>query len=254
MSEHYDELIGEAFGEFTSAAAPSVRAAGTAAVRSTVAHRRKARLMTFSVLGALLLAVPVTALAANPWGNNGPPHMAASDGPTTPVPSPSAEPSPPPPRQVQSPDGRITLDQLTSVDVTVPAWAKDFARCKSGSVRLKKTGPAQNDLVVNAVVHTNLDSDPQLETAAVLLCLSGDPSPEMVVAFDRDHDGKIVTLGRILGGGGWDDVDFVQTMSARPDGGINVRACIGGCGSDPTDNMYQNREYAWDGSEFARVK
>ena len=86
MSEHYDELIGEAFDEFTGAAAPAVRAAGTAAVRSTVAHRRKVRLTTLSALGVLLLAVPVAALAANPWGNNGPPDVGASDAPASHVP------------------------------------------------------------------------------------------------------------------------------------------------------------------------
>jgi len=252
--EHYDELITDAFDSFASAVAPSVRAAGTGAVRMTVNHRRKVRITTLSVLGALLFAVPVVAFAANPRGNNPPPGPATS-ATMEPTVEPSAEPSvtaSAKPSTPPAPDGRITLPQLVAGPVEVPAWSRAFSNCGHGRIQLKADTLKESEVFVKKVVHTNLDGDEALETAAQLACRSGDPAPEQVVAYDRDANGHIVLLGRVYGQ--VDDVEYTRDMAARPDGGLKVTVCVGGCGSDPPANNYQDREYAWDGTTFARIK
>jgi len=220
----------------------------------TVNHRRKVRLTTLSVLGALLIAVPVVTFAANPRGNNPPPGPATSatreptvESSAEPSVAPSVQPSTAPP-----PDGRITLQQLTAHPVEVPSWNNHHEPCDNGRIRLKLETLKPFEVYVKKVIHTNLDSDEALETAAQLVCRSGDPAPEQVVAYDRDASGQIVLIGRIYGH--FDDVDFTRDMAARPEGGLKVNVCVGGCGSDPDPGKYQDREYAWDGTKFIRIK
>ncbi|GAB4056492.1 hypothetical protein [Catellatospora paridis] len=101
MTDFDDDLINDAFAGFTAAAAPSVRATGTGAVRHTVKRRRARTTAAFSVLGVLLLAAPALAYASMDRGNQGPPEVPATQGVTitpsgSPVPSvtPSASVTP----------------------------------------------------------------------------------------------------------------------------------------------------------------
>jgi hypothetical protein len=107
-------------------------------------------------------------------------------------------------------------------------------------------------LNIKYVVHANLDADSAIETAVILTCGGSDPGTEQALAYDRDALGNIVLIGRIYGA--VDDVDFTTEIAPRPEGGLKVRVCVGGCGSDPPLSNYRNREYAWDGSKFAIVK
>lgn len=88
MPDH-DELIKDAFRGLVSAAGPNVRPAGTAAVRTTVRHRRTMRALALGTLGVLVVAVPVTAYALTPHGGRSPLTELASI-PTTASPTPSA--------------------------------------------------------------------------------------------------------------------------------------------------------------------
>ncbi|WP_144119876.1 hypothetical protein [Catellatospora sichuanensis] len=92
MTDCDDDLINDAFAGFTAAAAPSVRATGTGAVRHTVKRRRARTTAALSVLGVLLLAAPALAYASMDRGNQGPPQVPATQGVTV-TPSGSPDPS-----------------------------------------------------------------------------------------------------------------------------------------------------------------
>ena len=95
MTDHDDDLlISGAFRDFQHAAEPSVRPAGSTAIRGLAVARRRARLTMLSVIGTLLIAAPVATYAALDQDNQGPPVIAAT--PTPPSPSVSASPSAPP--------------------------------------------------------------------------------------------------------------------------------------------------------------
>ncbi|WP_426506341.1 hypothetical protein ACPPVO_50430 [Dactylosporangium sp. McL0621] len=79
MTDQFDHLLHDAFDDFAAAErTTAAQAPGTAAVRRTVAVRRRNRYAMLSVLGAVLVAIPVAAYAANPRGNNSPPLPGAS--------------------------------------------------------------------------------------------------------------------------------------------------------------------------------
>ncbi|MEU8078235.1 hypothetical protein AB0B31_22630 [Catellatospora citrea] len=171
MTDFDDDLINDAFAGFTAAAAPSVRATGTGAVRHTVKHRRARTTAAFSVLGVLLLAAPALAYASMDRGNQGPPEVATSlqgtSSPSlsaTPTPAASASPAGSPAKLVLGPRGYGDLLLGQS-----PAEA------------------AETGLVV---------ADGQLDDG--MLCnsrafLKGTPEPE----DDRDIDGRLFFSKRL---------------------------------------------------------
>ncbi|BCJ71727.1 hypothetical protein CS0771_12710 [Catellatospora sp. IY07-71] len=249
MPDFDDDLISDAFAGFTAAAAPSVRATGTGAVRHTVKRRRARNTVALSVLGALLLAVPVAAYASMDRGSQGPPPVAASPEVTvspSPSPSPSAVPT--------GPDGRFTLSQLTAAKVEVPAWTGGSGQsCASGRVRLPKIKDVQyfnvpGDVGLFSVVHTNLDDDAALETAALIACKTGEASRRRVLAFDRDENGRTVMTGIVASGSIW-------TIAANRQGGIDAdvsdfQAC---CSTPKVMELHQIRTYGWNGTAFAQL-
>ncbi|MFF5235488.1 hypothetical protein [Dactylosporangium sp. NPDC000521] len=251
MSE-FDDLINDALGDFRAAEAtvPSVTP-GTAAVRATVKHRRTVRLTTLSVLGALLIAAPIAAFASDPHGNNPPPTPADSVtpgpvDPVTPPSSPSAGAS-----ASARPDGVITLEQLGAVKVDFPAFAS--GQCATKRVTLVTSRPkGETRAWVAKVVHTNLDDDSALETAALVLCQPGEAPASQVVAFDRDAAGNVVTLGQVVAE---DSRANVRDISARTGGGIvaDVSDSIACCGASPSSERHQQREYGWDGTKFRQL-
>lgn len=251
MPDFDDDLINDAFAGFTAAATPSVRAAGSGAVRHTIKRRRTRNTIALSVVGALLLAVPVAAYASMDRGNQGPPQVATSAEVTVP-PSPSASPSP---SEVPTgPDGRFTLSQLTSAKVDVPAWTGEAGKsCVSGRVRLPKIKDVQyfsvsGDVGVFAVAHANLDEDAALETAALVACKVGEASQRRVLAFDRDETGRTVMKGVVASGNIW-------TIDANPQGSVDAdvsdfQVC---CDTPKVMELHQTRTYGWNGTAFAQL-
>ncbi|WP_238012031.1 hypothetical protein KZZ52_52455 [Dactylosporangium sp. AC04546] len=252
MSE-FDDLINDAIGDFRSAEAtiPAVTP-GTAAVRATVRHRRTVRLTTLSVLGALLIAAPIAAFAADPHGNNPPPVPGDS---VTPVPAESATPSPASPSAgtpaSTPPDGVITPAQLGAVKVDFPAFLS--GQCPTKGVKLATSDPkSQTKAWVEKVVHTDLDGDAALETAALVLCRSGEAPTSQVLAFDRDAAGNIVMLGVVVPE---NHRANIRDITARDGGGIiaDISDFVACCGQSPDEERHQDREYGWDGTKFKQV-
>ncbi|MEV8516112.1 hypothetical protein [Dactylosporangium sp. NPDC051484] len=96
MTDQFDHLLNDAFDDFAAAERSTAeQAPGTAAVRRTVAVQRRNRYTMLSLLGAVLVAIPVAAYATNPRGNNSPPlpgsSVTASSSPSR---TASASPSP----------------------------------------------------------------------------------------------------------------------------------------------------------------
>ncbi|MEV6925445.1 hypothetical protein AB0M46_13240 [Dactylosporangium sp. NPDC051485] len=96
MTDQFDHLLHNAFDDFAAAERSTAeQAPGTAAVRRTVAVQRRNRYSMLGLLGAVLIAIPVAAYAANPRGNNSPPlpgtSVAASNSPSA---TASASPTP----------------------------------------------------------------------------------------------------------------------------------------------------------------
>jgi hypothetical protein len=79
MTDQFDNMLHDAFDDFAAAERSTAKQApGAAAVRRTVAVQRRNRYTMLGVLGAVLIALPVAAYAANPRGNNSPPVPGAS--------------------------------------------------------------------------------------------------------------------------------------------------------------------------------
>lgn len=231
-----NELVTDAFASFTNPAASSAgpsagssgQAEGTADIRRIVARRRKTRYTALLVIGALLVAVPIAAFAANPRGNQGPPVADHSPSPEPSValsPSPSASPSVSP-----TPFIELTAEELNAAQANAqlnpPAWADICA----GVV-----------FFTNAV-HTNLDNDAGLETAAIGHCEAGDLLTTQVVAFERDAGGKIVVMGQIAR---IKAPARFTNLAARAGGGVTATVT--------REGVTQQRGYAWDGVKFKQV-
>jgi hypothetical protein len=248
MSE-FDDLINDALGDFRAAEAanPSL-VPGAAVVQATIKHRRTVRLATLSVLGALVIAAPIAAFAADPHGNNPPPTPGDS---LTPRPVESITPTPSRSSAAVTPDGVITLKQLGSTVVDIPAFSTDL--CPTTRLRLATTRPdSQGHAWIAKIVHTNLDDDPVLETAALLLCQSGEVPSSQVVAFDRDAAGKIRPLGQVIGDGYKLNI---RDIRVRAQGGItaDVSDLIACCETPVSQEQHQQREYGWNGTKFAQL-
>lgn len=85
-----DQLISGAFADFNDAAAPTVRAAGTASLHTKAIRYRRTRATLIGLAGVLIFALPVATYAALGQQNQGPPPV-PGDSPTagTGTPSPS---------------------------------------------------------------------------------------------------------------------------------------------------------------------
>ena len=180
--------------------------------------------------------------------------LIAACGPQRPI-SASVEPSPstaPSPAASASPAAaRIEAADLLSTMVTVPAWSgptKEIAKqCPSGRLKLSAPDYDMLETHLETVIGANLDADPATETAALLTCRYGEAYYSMVVAFDRDGTGAIVTLGKVAEGHIW---------SVKPaDGGVTVdisdtMAC---CSMSKDNEFHQQRTYAWVGTGYRQT-
>ncbi|MGW3604665.1 hypothetical protein [Micromonospora sp. NPDC005161] len=261
MSEYDDEqLVDRAFSNFTSEAGTVVRAPG--GVRDTVSQRRRMRVTTVLVTAGLATILPVGVFMGT--GRGQPDATGASAnatasgtaGPSTPAASPSLTPTPTPTSTPSAalttsapPDRSISLAQLTAAPVGVPKWqwnGSPEVTCASGRVTLRPTAEVSGARVgVVDMVRTNLDDDPEAETAALLRCGYG---AEQVVAFDRDDHGTIITLGRVAATD--QSTPAIVKVTARSRGGVTVTVADTRA---PDDQRRQDRSFAWNGSWFAHV-
>lgn len=260
MTDFDDDLINGAFGGFAAAAAPSVRSAGADAVRSTVTHRRKVRAGALGLLAAILVAAPVAAYATITGESNGPPVTpadSAGPSPTRDV-TPSVTPSATTAGAPAGPDGRISIAQLNAGKVTLPAWGPRGTPsvgqvCATGRVQLVKEDSRDFTVFVRKVVHTNLDADSSLETAALVYCVTGEVNTGQVVVFDRDATGKIVTLGQVLKS--TDTMNGIWDITVGPQGELNVDVSniVACCATPKATVVHQIRTFAWTGTRIAQT-
>ncbi|MDG4754364.1 hypothetical protein O7630_25825 [Micromonospora sp. WMMD718] len=257
MTEPDDILIGGEFAEFRTAYTPVVHPAGTAAVRRTVRRRRRRTAVVTAAAVVLAVVIPVGANAALDR-RPGPPPAPAQTVTPTPSESTSPPPSTPPPSTAGStpaaPDGRITRSQLLAAQLDLVSWPDAPQTCVSDDVRLR-SGPQDESVptLLAGPEYADLDGDGATETVVLVACRYGEASGKQVLAFDRDGDGRIITMGRVVGTR--EGMDDITEFSVR-DGG-EVRAHVADiqpcCGTPEWTPQRQWRTYAWNGERFRQV-
>ncbi|GAA2363361.1 hypothetical protein [Dactylosporangium salmoneum] len=259
--DHDDQLLTNAFAGFRDEVTPYVKPAGTAAARATVQHRHKVRAVAASGLAALAIAVPVVAYAAGGAKSNGPPAVPA-DSPSVVVTTTSpAAPSPDASTTPAAPDGRITKADLGNATFNIPAWPKGFDDgCAKGSVKFA-SGKASTDSstrIQGDPVYIDVDHDGAQETVVIVSC-SPQGTDYKVLALDRDAQGKIVTLGQVVGSAGSEgqegkDIETIWGVEAGDNG--QVRVDVGEyrpCCDMTQSSQHQWRMYGWNGSAFTQT-
>jgi len=262
-----DGPLRDAFSHLRAASVDLVPPQGPTGVRRTVRRRRTARATTLAVAMVAVVAVPVTlrALAHPPT----PPAPATSTSPEpSPFPSPSTstEPSPsgsPRASATSAPNGHISQHDLGNATLTMPAWQISAQSCRAGKWPFHDgvsqppitdpDGPHVPRAELRAVGYADVDHDGAQETAGLFTCGSENDLVSQVVAFDRDAEGRIVTLGRVVGH--TDTITYLFDVEGASDGTLRVEVgdrdvC---CGEDPRTAEHQWRRYAFDGTAFHQV-
>ncbi len=256
MTEPDDILVGGEFAEFRAAYAPVVHPAGTAAVRRTVRRRRRRTAVVTATAVVLAVVIPVGANAALDRRPGPPPAPAQT---VTPTPSVSTSPSPstPPPSTAGStppaPDGRITRSQLLAARLDLVSWPDAPETCASDNVRLRPGPPDTTPTLRAGPEYGDLDGDGAVETVVLVACHYGEVSVKQVLAFDRDDDGRIVTMGRVVGTR--EGMGDITEFSVRDGGEIRVHVadiqpC---CGVPEWAPQRQWRTYSWAGDRFRQA-
>ncbi|MGB2568434.1 hypothetical protein ACPFP2_08290 [Micromonospora citrea] len=258
MPERETSLLSEEFDRYRRTLLSEVVAPGPAAVRRTVRLRRRNHLVAAATAALALLTGPALGYAAlhEPTPRPGPvdPSPTATPSPTpsgstSPTPTPSASSTSPTPTP---PDGRISRSQLLGTPVTLPPW-RAGPGCPTRGVRLSgDPGEGANGLL--ALAHGDVDSDGAAETVALVRCALGTGGPQQVVAFDRDADGTVVTVGRVVAST-IDTPQWLIALDVRDDGVVRVQVGdIHPGGGWPGEwSQRQWRGYRWNGESFGQV-
>ncbi|MEU8423778.1 hypothetical protein AB0C15_23200 [Micromonospora sp. NPDC048835] len=222
---------------------------------------RRRRRMTAVAVVATAVALVVAPIVANAAlrGDQNQPALAASVEPTAPPTSapPTPTPTPTPAATTDAPkppDGRISRAQLLAAHVDLPSWPSGPAEggCATSKVRLRTstTQTFVSELADDAFQYGDLDDDGAVETVAVVACRYGEASAKQVVAFDRDPDGRIVTVGRVVRTG--DGFDDIRAVEIKGNGSVEVRVAdiVPCCGTPTYLRREQVRTYRWDGERF----
>jgi hypothetical protein len=242
MSEFRDDLISEALGEFyASEAGAGQPTPGAHTARATVARRRKIKFTTLSVLGVLLVVVPIAAFAANPRGNNSPPDIAATPTATADAPSPSATPTTPP--------KPITIEDLVAAGIPIPKFSA--SNCKT-TIGPKSASQTEDDVFVEKLVIANLDGDAEQETAAWVKCTQYEEYLSQVVGYERDAAGEIISLGAMVKEPPHPN-DFTS-LEAIAGGGLLVTVEFDTYSPEPDDPEGQRRAFAWRDGAFRQIE
>ncbi|MEU8215696.1 hypothetical protein AB0C47_08010 [Micromonospora taraxaci] len=224
-------------------------------------HLRQRRRMTAAAVAAVAVVLVVAPVVAN---------AALRDDRNPPVPAESVEPTPPPtsapptPTPTGSPsattgtpnapDGRISRAQLLATRVDLPSWPSGMAEggCATSKVRLKDDTKDTyvSMLADNEFEHGDVDGDGAVETIAIVACRYGEASAKQVVAFDRNQDGRIVTMGRVVR----TDDNFKDILAAEitPAGSVEVQVgdIVPCCEIPEYHRREQVRTYRWNGQRF----
>jgi hypothetical protein len=204
---------------------------------------------------ALLVLTPLLVYAIMERGSE--------DGPgAAPAPSPpaTAEPSPTQPAPAAPPDGRIPILELWNSTLDIPDWPADAVNIgASGPVRFAdgRSGPLPPDMVQlylpEDVGYGDLDGDGAQETVVNVRAAAGEGGSWQVVAFDRDQDGAIITVGQVIATTGPIKMvsDHVRVVGGRVQ--VQVGDYLTCCGDDPSITHWQTRIYAWQSGRFGQV-
>ncbi|NJC16138.1 hypothetical protein F4558_005964 [Micromonospora profundi] len=230
--------------------------------RRTLRRRRQTRAVAVAAAAVVLVLAPVVANAALNSERRTPTPaetVSPTDPPTTgPLPTPSitGTPSATPSTAPSAPDGRISRAQLLAARVDLPKWPSETPeRCTTSDVRLRGDAKPTDVPWLSgvAIKHGDLDGDGADETVALIGCRGyGETWAKQVVAFDRDRDGRIVTMGRVVRtGDGFDDILGTEIAS----GAVQVRVGdIQPCCSTPKHLVREQvRTYRWTGEEFRQT-
>ncbi|MFU8851144.1 hypothetical protein ACNAW0_09205 [Micromonospora sp. SL1-18] len=256
MTEHDETLVSGEFAAFRTAYAPAVYPAGPDTVRRTVRRRRRRAALATAVVVAFAVAIPVAANAI--LGRTGPPSVPAETADpapsvTAPSPTPSATPSVASPTP-GAPDGRISRAQLLAARVDLPSWPSYVPKtCTTDNVRLREPHHDYLPQLQGDLRYGDLDGDGATETVALVACRYGEALAKQVVAFDRDEQERIITMGRVIGTreGMADITDF----TVEADGRVRVQvADIQPCCDTPEWwAQKQWRAYTWADTRFVQT-
>lgn len=188
------------------------------------------KVTTFSVVGALLVAVPIAAFAAHPRGNNPPPDVLESA-----MPAPAR-------------DALFERADLWRAKAPVPA-VPGWEGCDTHVTTELPSDAPYLDVFAYEAIHTNLDDDSGLETAVLVECrMSGKPVSQ-VVGYDIGAAGEPVSLGTVVNPL---NPGHISGLSRRIGGGVIVTVMYSHDYS-PDNPEPPKREFAWDGKGFRQV-
>lgn len=259
-----DPRLRERFAAYRNDVTTRVAGPGPDQARRTLRRRRRTVMVAAAAAAVVLVAAPVVANATLN-GERPRPVPGQSIDPTAPPtsapsPTPSATGSPSATATAtagpDAPDGRISRAQLLAARVDLPAWPSLVPNtCTTSDVRLgaARTPDAVPVLLDAELGHGDVDGDGATETVALVACRYAEASAKQVVAFDRDSDGRIVAVGRVVRtNDGFDDILGMRISSA---GSVEVRvADIQPCCGTPTYLVReQTRTYRWNGERFTQT-
>ncbi|MEV4765422.1 hypothetical protein AB0J89_22670 [Micromonospora chokoriensis] len=258
MSEQETLGLAEEFAHYRRTVLDKVEVPGPAAVRRTVRGRNRRRWGATATTALALFGGSAIGYAAM----SGPDHQPGPVDPTPSIsvsPTPDSSTSPTPDASATSggpvsavPDGRISRAQLLGASVTLPAWRAGRG-CPTSAVRLSGDDREGVNWLV-ALDHGDVDGDGAVETVALVQCVLGTRGPMQVVAFDRDEQGKVVTLGRVVATT-IDKPQWLFALDVVADGTVRVQVGdIAPGGGWPAEwSQRQWRGYRWKGDAFAQV-
>jgi hypothetical protein len=189
----------------------------------------------------------------------------AAPGPepsTNPGTSTSVEPSASAPTPAPAPDGRIPRDSLLNATFLVPPWPADNLTGPSGWLTFHDGEVIvppddqfdfERHILVGGVTYGDVDRDGAEETIVEIDCVVQGGSQQLV-ALDRDTVGNVVTMGTVVATTG--EVRVIDSGSVRVNSGGAVEARVAdfqACCGDETPQIWQVREYGWNGQQFRQV-
>ncbi|MBQ1021862.1 hypothetical protein KBX71_28840 [Micromonospora sp. D93] len=253
-----DPRLRDRFAAYRAETISQIAGPGPDQARRTLRRRRQARAVAVAVTAIALAVAPIVANAA--LRDDGSVPVPAQTGvPTTPptsapAPTPSTPLTPSTTRTTSpaAPDGRISRAQLLGTPVTLPVW-RAGPGCPTSKVRITADYREEANWLL-ALDHGDVDGDGAVETVALVQCVLGTRGPMQVVAFDRDEEGKVVTLGRVVATT-IDKPQWLFALDVVDDGTVRVQvgdiAPGGGWSSEWSQRQW--RGYRWKGEAFTQV-